>query len=418
MSYIGNQPTTGSFPFDQFTGNGATTAFTLTYAPAGPTSVIIAISGVVQNPNNYSVVGQTLTFSPAPPAGTNNISVLYLGLPVIGVAVPGNTAFLSSTDLTASAGQTVFAPVGSYTPGFVQVYRNGVHLGDADFTATNGTTVTLANAATAGDLVTIQYYTLTSLTNALPLTGGTVVGSTTFNAGVNLAAVSGNVGIGTTTPSTALELKNPTPVITLTPSGYTNQYQTTLGTQNGADAYLIFGNNNKNEIRAGRTFVGGYLDFYTNNTVSQASTSDGVRAMRLDTAGRVTMPYQPCFYAYTGGVTSIYGVVRIDFIFTLVNTGSCWNTSTSRFTAPVSGKYVFQFMAMSHNNGVSNRYGLYKNGSIYGAQLYASSQQYENFSGNWIVDMASGDFIEIVSGISGEANVHPDYRALTGYLLG
>ena len=197
MSYIGAEPTTAAFPFDQFSGNGSTTAFTLTYAPASATSIIVAISGVMQNPNLYSVVGTTLTFSPAPPTGTNNISVLYLGLPVIGSSSPGNTAFLSATDLTATAGQTVFASAGSYTPGFVQVYRNGARLGNADFTATNGTTITLANAATAGDLVTIEYYTLTSLTNALPLTGGTVTGSTTFNSTVtvNGAAVSGFTGM-------------------------------------------------------------------------------------------------------------------------------------------------------------------------------------------------------------------------------
>jgi len=197
MSYIGAEPTTAAFPFDQFSGNGTTTAFTLTYAPAGPTSIMVAISGVVQNPNLYSVIGTTLSFSPAPPAGTNNISVLYLGLPVIGSSSPGNTAFLSSTDLTATAGQTVFASAGSYTPGFIQVFRNGARLGNADFTATNGTTITLANAATAGDLVTIEYYTLTSLTNALPLTGGTVTGSTTFNSAVtvNGAAVSGFTGM-------------------------------------------------------------------------------------------------------------------------------------------------------------------------------------------------------------------------------
>jgi len=123
--------------------------------------------------------------------------VLYLGLPVITGSSPGNTAFLSATDLTATASQTVFASAGSYTPGFVQVYRNGARLGNADFTATNGTTITLASAATAGDLVTIEYYTLTSLTNALPLTGGTVTGSTTFNSAVTIngAAVSGFTGM-------------------------------------------------------------------------------------------------------------------------------------------------------------------------------------------------------------------------------
>ena len=188
MSYIGNVPTTAAFPFDQFSGTGAATSFTLTYAPAGTTSILVAISGVMQNPNLYSVIGTTLSFSPAPPAGTNNISVLYLGLPVIGSSSPGNTAFLSATDLTATAGQTVFASAGSYTPGFVVVYRNGARLGAADYTATNGTTITLANAATAGDLVTIEYYTLTSLVNALPLTGGTVTGTVTFNSAITGAA--------------------------------------------------------------------------------------------------------------------------------------------------------------------------------------------------------------------------------------
>jgi len=197
MSYIGAEPSTAAFPFDQFSGTGAATSFTLTYAPASATSIIVAISGVVQNPNLYSVIGTTITFSPAPPAGSNNISVLYLGLPVIGAALPGNTAFLSATDLTATAGQTVFASAGSYTPGFVQVYRNGVRLGNADFTATNGTTITLAVGAVAGDLITIEYYTLSSLVNALPLTGGTVTGSTTFNSAVNIngGAVSGFTGM-------------------------------------------------------------------------------------------------------------------------------------------------------------------------------------------------------------------------------
>ena len=196
MAFIGAQPTTGSFPFDQFSGNGSTTAFTLTYAPASTTSIIVAVSGVVQNPNTYSCISTTLTFSGAPPTGTNNISVLYLGLPVIGVSSPGNTAYFSSTSFTATAGQTTFTPSGSYTVGFINVIRNGSQLAPADYTATNGTTVTLNNACVAGDIVVIEVYTLTSISNALPLTGGTVTGASTFNSTltVNGAAVSGFTG--------------------------------------------------------------------------------------------------------------------------------------------------------------------------------------------------------------------------------
>jgi hypothetical protein len=191
VSYIGAQPTTGSFPFDQFSGNGSTTAFTLTYAPASTTSIIVAISGVVQNPNLYSVIGTTITFSPAPPSGTNNISVLYLGLPVIGVSSPGNTAYRSSQDFTATASQTTFTTTGSYTVGFLEVYRNGARLGDADFTATNGTTVVLGTACNAGDIVTIVFFTLVSIANAMPQSGGTFTGNIAVPTGTLYPLVSG-----------------------------------------------------------------------------------------------------------------------------------------------------------------------------------------------------------------------------------
>ena len=201
MSYVGNVPTTAAFPFDQFSGNGSTTAFTLSYAPAGTTSIIVSISGVVQNPNTYSVSGTTLTFTPAPPTGTSNIAVLYLGLPVVATLTPGNTAYFSSSVFTATASQTVFTPSGTYQVGFINVIRNGSQLAPADYTATNGTTVTLANPCTAGDTVVIEVFNLTSLTGALPLTGGNVTG------GVNLATTSGNVGIGTTSPDSLSNFK-------------------------------------------------------------------------------------------------------------------------------------------------------------------------------------------------------------------
>ena len=100
MSYIGAEPTTAAFPFDQFNGTGSQTAFTLSQAPASTTSIVVAVSGVVQNPNTYSVAGVTLTFTGAPPSGTNNIGVLFLGLPSI-VGVP-NAGSVGISALSAS----------------------------------------------------------------------------------------------------------------------------------------------------------------------------------------------------------------------------------------------------------------------------------------------------------------------------
>jgi hypothetical protein len=192
MSYIGASPTTAAFPFDQFSGNGSTTAFTMSYAPASTTSIVVSVSGVVQNPNTYSVSGLTITFSGAPPTGTNNIGVLFLGLPASGVTTPGNTAYLSTTQFTATAGQTTFTPSGTYQTGFINVIRNGSQLAPTDYTATNGTTVVLSTAASLGDVVVIEVYNLTSVTNALPLTGGTVTGATTFNSTVSINGANGS----------------------------------------------------------------------------------------------------------------------------------------------------------------------------------------------------------------------------------
>jgi hypothetical protein len=106
---------------------------------------------------------------------------LYLGIPATSVVSPGNTAFLTTTSFTATGGQTTFTPSSTYQVGFINVIRNGSQLAPADFTATNGTTVVLNNACVAGDTVVTQGYTLSSISNALPLTGGTVTGTTTFS---------------------------------------------------------------------------------------------------------------------------------------------------------------------------------------------------------------------------------------------
>jgi hypothetical protein len=165
MSYIGNSPSQIAFLTDTFSGNGSTTAFTMSVAPANTASVLVAVSGVLQDPSTYSVSGLTLTFSGAPPTGTGNISARYLGIPASGVTT---TAYRTITEFTATAGQTTFTPP-SYTVGFIQVFRNGVLLGSADYTATNGTTIVLAGSgATSGDLITTVSFYVSSVLNAIP----------------------------------------------------------------------------------------------------------------------------------------------------------------------------------------------------------------------------------------------------------
>jgi hypothetical protein len=183
MPYIGNPIYQSAFVTDQFSGNGSTTAFTMSVAPAGVTNVLVAVSGVLQDPSTYGVVGNTITFSAAPPSGTGNISCRYLGVPASGVTT---TAYRTVTEFTATASQTTFTPP-SYTVGFINVYLNGVLLGSADYTATNGTTVVLAVGASAGNLLTVESFLVSSVLNAIPNTAG-AVSSSNIVSGVTLTA--------------------------------------------------------------------------------------------------------------------------------------------------------------------------------------------------------------------------------------
>jgi len=165
----------------------------MTVAPANTSSIIVAITGVLQDPSTYSVSGTTLTFSAAPPTGTSNISVRYLGIPASGVTT---TAYRTVTDFTATAGQTSFS-VPSYTVGYIDVYRNGVRLVSTDFTATTGTTVVLVNACTSGDSVVTESFYVSSVLNAIPATAGAIsLTSATYLSGQLLVA-NGGTGLST-----------------------------------------------------------------------------------------------------------------------------------------------------------------------------------------------------------------------------
>jgi hypothetical protein len=118
---------------EDFSGTGSQTVYTMSVTPANSESVIIAISGVVQDPTTYTVSGTTLTFSTAPPSGTNNISCRYLGLPT---ATTGTGAVINATNGIIVNNQTISA---SYT---IPVGSNAMSTGPV--TAASGVTVTVS----------------------------------------------------------------------------------------------------------------------------------------------------------------------------------------------------------------------------------------------------------------------------------
>ncbi len=79
--------------------------------------------------------------------------------------IPTPQATQTRNVYTAASGQTTFGTSG-YTPGFLDVFLNGVHLVDGtDYTASNGSEVVLTTGAAAGDNLEVVAYTTFSLSD-------------------------------------------------------------------------------------------------------------------------------------------------------------------------------------------------------------------------------------------------------------
>ena len=90
MPYLGNEPAVAytSTTKDTFSGDASTTDFTMSKS-ANVNAVRVVVENVVQNPTvAYTCSGTTLSFTSAPPTGTNNIYVVHLGPPAATIAPP------------------------------------------------------------------------------------------------------------------------------------------------------------------------------------------------------------------------------------------------------------------------------------------------------------------------------------------
>jgi hypothetical protein len=107
---------------------------------------------------------------------------------------------------TATASQTTFSGAGSEgislsyrDSNYVDVYRNGVKLGDADYTATSGTSIVLGEGAAVSDIIEIVTYDVFSVADTVSKADGG-----TFDGNVTMA---GTLGVtGETTLSANLNL--------------------------------------------------------------------------------------------------------------------------------------------------------------------------------------------------------------------
>ena len=133
-----------------YTATAAQTTFTVTggYVVG---LVDVFINGVRLTSADFTATnGTTVVLTTG--TGVNNIVdvIKYTS------AFTASSALRQVTYFTATAGQTSFTV--SYTPGLVDVYYNGSKLSSSEYTASNGTTIVLANAAVVNDALEVISY--------------------------------------------------------------------------------------------------------------------------------------------------------------------------------------------------------------------------------------------------------------------
>ena len=198
----------------------------------------------------------------------------------------------------------------------------------------------------------------------------------------------GNVGIGTSSPNNLVQIEG---------SNGTVPSQLRLGITASSQFYDI-----------GRDYTDGYCWFYGAQTGIYSGfkwATGGTERMRIDSAGRVTMPYQPSFYAQhnpTSATSGSYGNFTNEFI----NIGNHVSHSThggaysyTRFTCPVAGIYLVWVGNIGPSAATVQRTHIYKNGVIASAILRSSQDGNHGTSASMtvLVNASAGDWIAAFS---------------------
>lgn len=145
---------------NQFTGNGSTTAFTMSSSPI-EASTMVYIDGVYQNKTAYSIANDVITFSAAP---ATSAAIEVTAFTVAPVVAP--TTF-SLSQFTGNGSTTAFTLSSQSVENNTDAYFDGVYQSKSNYTV-SGTTITFSTAPANGVAVEVMASQAVSVTIGTP----------------------------------------------------------------------------------------------------------------------------------------------------------------------------------------------------------------------------------------------------------
>jgi len=221
---------------------------------------------------------------------------------------------------------------------------------------------------------------------------------------------SGNVGIGQSNPTAPLSFG-----------------KSVYGQPDDEDFYRIKIQDQggiHNDVGIGQTVSGNMVFNWTPNTYLGFNAGTNGELMRIDSSGRVTMPNQPAFYSYkNGSYNETSGVNTVTSWTSELDVGSNFSSSTGRFTAPVSGNYLFSFNAMAGQTSGDVQYRIYKNNANYaGSNSIAEGGNWRQTCVTAIIPLSQNDYVTFVCYSSSTSTTQQVYSGryshISGHLIG
>lgn len=157
--------------------------------------------------------------------------------------------------------------------------------------------------------------------------------------------------------------------------------------------------------------------------IAGISNSANATAITIDSSERVLMPSQPSFRAESAAI-GYATTSAIPFASVQHNVGSHFSTATNRFTAPISGTYMFHvhvgFVRLQNASNYA-QLNLHRNGAI---EVYSyhslalAPTNYLYLGVNSLIQLSTNDYVHVDIGLS-NASYYADARELQfyGYLV-